>query len=83
MILSQKVKIISKQLPFRLLVIGAALLLSGGADSLWRLHIPAVQPTKPLITNKKVQIAQASSARHIARLTNLQVTGGVDDINIT
>jgi hypothetical protein len=83
MLQSQKVKIISKQLPFRHLVVGAVLLLGGGAYSLWRLHTPATQPTKPSTTNKKVQIVQASSARKVARLTNLQVTGGIDDIDIT
>jgi hypothetical protein len=83
MMQSQKVKIISKQLPFRHLVMGAVLLLGGGADSLWRLHIPATQPAKPLITTKKVQIAQTSSTRQVAGLTNLQGTGGSDDIDIT
>ena len=82
MVPSQKVKIISKQLPFRHLVVGAVLLLSEAADSLWRLH-SATQPTKPLATNKMQIIAQASSAWHVAGLTNLQVTGGIDDINIT
>ena len=83
MIQSQKVKIISKRLPFRHLVVGAVLLLGGGAYLLWRLHIPATQPAKPLRTNKKVQIAQASSTRKVAELTNSQVTGGIDDIDIT
>ncbi|WP_309732021.1 hypothetical protein [Chamaesiphon sp. OTE_75_metabat_556] len=82
MIHSQKVKIISKQLPFRHLVVGAVVFWGGSADSLWRLHIPATQPTKPLTTNKKVQIAQTSSARKVAGLTNSQVTGGIDDIDI-
>ncbi len=83
MIQSKKVKIISKRLQFRhLLVVGAVLLLVGGAYS-WRLHAPSTQPTKPLKINKKVQIAQASSARKIAGLTNLHVTGGIDDIDIT
>ena len=82
MMQSQKVKIISKRLPFKHLVLGAVLLLGGGAY-LWRLHIPATQPAKPLRTNKKVQIAQASSARKVAGLTNLQVTGGNDDIDLT
>jgi HlyD family secretion protein len=59
MIQSQKVKIISKRLPFRHLVVGAALLLGGGAYSLWRLHTPYTKPTKPLTTDKKVQIATA------------------------
>jgi hypothetical protein len=83
MMQNQKVKIISKRLPFRHLVVGAVLLLGGGAYSLWRLHTPYTQPTKPLKTNKKVQIAQASSARKVAGLTNSQVTGGIDDIDIT
>jgi hypothetical protein len=78
MLPSQKVKIISKQLPFRHLVVGAVLLLGEGAD-LWRLPIPA---TKPLTTNK-MQTAQASSAGHVAGLTNLQVIGGIDGIDIT
>jgi len=81
MMQSQKVEIIGKQLPFKHLVVGAVLLLGGEADP-WRLHIRATQPTTPLTTNK-MQIAQASSARHVAGLTNLQVTGGIDDINIT
>ena len=80
MMQSQKVEIIGKQLPFKHLVVGAVLLLGGGADP-WQLHIPATQPTK--LTTNKMQIAQASSARHVAGLTNLQVTGGFDDINIT
>jgi hypothetical protein len=83
MIQTQKVKIMSKRLPFRHLVVGAVLLLGGGAYSLWRLHAPSTQPTKPLKTNKKVQIAQASSTRKTAGLTNLQVTGGSDDIDLT
>jgi hypothetical protein len=83
MMQSQKVKIISKRLPFRHLVVGALLLLGGGAYSLWRLHAPSNQPTKPLKINKKVQIAQAGSARKVAGLTNSQVTGGIDDIDIT
>jgi hypothetical protein len=83
MMQSQKVKIISKRLPFRHLVVGAVLLLGGGAYSLWRLHIPSTKPTKPLTTNKKVQIAQASSTRKVAGLTNSQITGGIDDIDIT
>lgn len=80
---SQKVQIISKRLPFRHLVVGAVLLLGGGADSLWRFHTPSSKPTKPLATNKKVQIAQTSSARKVAEMTNSQVTGGIDDIDIT
>ena len=83
MIQSQKVKIISKRLPFRHLVVGAVLLLGGGVYLLWRLHAPSTQPTKPLKINKKVQIAQASSARKVAGMTNSQVTGGIDDIDIT
>jgi HlyD family secretion protein len=59
MIQNQKVKIISKRLPFRYLVVGAVMLLGGGAYSLWRLHTPYTKPTKPLTTNKKVQIATA------------------------
>lgn len=62
---------------------GTVLLLGEGAYSLWRLHAPSTQPTKPLKTNKKVQIAHASSTRKVAGLTNSQVTGGSDDINIT
>jgi HlyD family secretion protein len=100
MIQSQKVKIISKRLPFKHLVVGAVLLLGGGAYSLWRLHTPSTQPTKPLKTNKKVQIATAldyrelrskiirlsapnSPDRKVAGLKNSQVTGGIDDIDIT
>jgi HlyD family secretion protein len=59
MMQSQKVKIISKRLPFKHLVVGAVLLLGGGAYSLCRLYAPAIQPTKPLKNNKKVQIATA------------------------
>lgn len=83
MIQSKKVKIISKRLQFRHLAAGAVLLLGGGAYLLWRSHIPDTQPTKPLKINKKVQIATASSARKVAELTNSQVTGGIDDIDIT
>jgi hypothetical protein len=83
MIQSQKVKIISKQLPFRYLVVGAVLLLGGVAYSPWRFHTPSIQPTKPSTTNKKVQITQTSPARKVARLTNLQITGGIDDTAIT
>lgn len=91
MIQSHKVKIISKQIPFRHLVIGAVLLLGGGAYSLWRLQIPATQPTKPSPTTKKVQIAQAIAdslletlcERKVAGRRNLQGTGGIDDIDIT
>jgi hypothetical protein len=86
----QKIKIISKQIPFKYLVAGAVMLLGGGAYSLWRLHMPATQPTKPATTNKKVQIALASSdslletlcERQVAGLTNLQFIGGIDDIDI-
>ena len=81
MMQSQKVKIIGKQLPFKHLVVGAVLLLGEGADP-WQLHIPATQPIKPSTTNK-MQTAQASSARHVAGLTNLQVIGGIDGIDIT
>ena len=80
MVPSQKVKIISKQLPFRHLVVGAVLLLGGAADSLWRLH-SANQPTKPLTTSK-MQTVQASSDRHVTGVTNLQ-EGSIDDIDIT
>ena len=83
MIQSQKVKIMSKQIPFRHLVVGAVLLLGGGAYSLWRLQIPATQPPKPATTTKKVQIAQAIAERKVARRRNLQGTGGIDDIDIT
>jgi HlyD family secretion protein len=100
MIQNQKVKIISKRLPFRHLVVGAVVLLGGGAYSLWRLHTPYTKPTKPLTTNKKVQIATALDYRglrskiirlsapnspdlKVARLTNSQVAGGIDDIDIT
>jgi HlyD family secretion protein len=100
MMQSQKVKIISKRLPFRHLVVGAVLLLGGGAYSLWRLQTPSTQPTKPSTTNKKVQIATDldyrelrskivrlsapnSHDRKIAGLKNSQVTGGIDDIDIT
>jgi hypothetical protein len=87
----QKVKSIGKQIPIGHLVVGAVLLLGGGAYSLWRLHSPAA-PTKPATTNKKVQIAQTSSdslsetlrERKVAGLTNLQDTGGgIDDTDIT
>jgi hypothetical protein len=94
MIQNQKVKIISKRLPFRHLVVG------GWAYSLWRCHIPANQPIKPLTTSKKVQIATTldylelrskiirlsapkSHDQKVAGLTNLQVIGGIDDIDIT
>jgi HlyD family secretion protein len=100
MMQNQKIKIISKRLPFRHLVVGAVLLLGGGAYSLWRLHTPYAKPTKPLTTNKKVQIATAldymglrskiirlsapnSHDRKVAGLKNSQVTGGIDNIDIT
>jgi hypothetical protein len=60
----QNVKIINRRLPFRQIsIVGAVLLLSGGAYSLWRLQTSSSTPTQPLITNKKVQIATALGYR--------------------
>jgi hypothetical protein len=108
MMQSQKVKIISRRLPLKYLVVGAVMLLGGGAYSLWQsfegqvfpIHTPATKPTKPAIIIPKVQIAMAlgyleprsemmgllahaTSARNVAGLTNLHVTGEIDDIDIT
>lgn len=81
---SQKVEINGKRLPFkRLLVVGAVLLLGGGAYSLWRSHT-APQTAQPVAAPKAVTVSALGSLEprgEVVRLSAPNSGGGANRVD--